>query len=76
MKENIDNDEKMMPFRVHDSRWPILESYRIMPSHRLWRLWPLQLQIWYSHPAYTIPAVQLCSRSIGPSSVADSRSCC
>ena len=21
MKENIDNDEKMMPFRVHDSRW-------------------------------------------------------
>jgi len=24
MKENIDNDEKMMPFRVHD---PILESY-------------------------------------------------
>jgi len=35
MKENIDNDEKMMPFRVHD---PILESYRIMPSHRLWPL--------------------------------------
>jgi len=35
MKENIDNDEKMMPFRVHD---PVLESYRIMPSHRLWRL--------------------------------------
>jgi len=21
MKENIDNDEKMMPFRVHDNRW-------------------------------------------------------
>jgi len=40
MKENIYNDEKMMPFHVHDSRWPILESYRIMPSHRLWRLWP------------------------------------
>jgi len=21
MKENIDNDEKMIPFRVHDNRW-------------------------------------------------------
>ena len=21
MKENIDNDEKMMPFRVHNFRW-------------------------------------------------------
>jgi len=21
MKEIIDNDEKMMPFRVHDNRW-------------------------------------------------------
>jgi len=21
MKENIDNDEKMMPFRLHDNRW-------------------------------------------------------
>jgi len=21
MKENIDNDEKMMPFRVRDNRW-------------------------------------------------------
>jgi len=34
MKENIDNDEKMT---IADH---ILESYRIMPSHRLWRLWP------------------------------------
>ena len=21
MKENVDDDEKMMPFRVHDNRW-------------------------------------------------------
>ena len=39
MKENIDNDEKMMPFR---RAWQslVIESYRIMPSYRLWRLWP------------------------------------
>jgi len=29
MKENIDNDEKMMPFRVHDNRW----SYSGKLSH-------------------------------------------
>jgi len=30
MKENIDNDEKMMPFRVvHDNRW----SYPGKPSN-------------------------------------------
>jgi len=29
MKENIDNDEKMMPFRVHDIRW----SYSGKLSH-------------------------------------------
>jgi len=41
MKENIDNDEKMMSFPVRTTiADPILESYRIMPSHRLWRLWP------------------------------------
>jgi len=40
MKENIDNDEKMMRFMCTTITDPILESYRIMPSHRLWRLWP------------------------------------
>jgi len=29
MKENIDNDEKTMPFRVHDNRW----SYSGKPSN-------------------------------------------
>jgi len=49
MKENIDNDEKMMRkwcrFVSTTIADPILESYRIMPSRRLWRLWP-PLQIW------------------------------
>ena len=36
MKENIDNDEKMMRFMCTTIADPILESYRIMPSHRLW----------------------------------------
>jgi len=26
MKENIDNDEKMMPFCVHDNRWSYSEK--------------------------------------------------
>jgi len=41
MKENIDNDEKMMPFHVHDNRRSYsgkLSNYAY--SHRLWRLWP------------------------------------
>jgi len=44
MKENIDNDEKMMRkwcrFVSTTIADPILESYRIMPIRRLWRLWP------------------------------------
>jgi len=30
---------------------PILESYRIMPSHRLWRLWSPHFRFSNSHPA-------------------------
>ena len=37
MKENIDNDEKMMPFRVHDNRW--CYSGKLW-NYALWRLWP------------------------------------
>jgi len=49
MKENIDNDEKMMCTTIAD---PILESYRIMPSHRLWRVWPPpHFRCGNSHPA-------------------------
>jgi len=32
---------------------PILESYRIMPSHRLWRLWSPHFRFGNSHPADT-----------------------
>jgi len=40
MKENIDNDEKMMPFHVHDNRWSYSGKLSNYASHRLWWLWP------------------------------------
>ena len=43
MKENIDNDEKMMPFCVHDNHWSYsgeLSNYALSSSHKLWWLLP------------------------------------
>ena len=45
MKENIDNDEKMMPFRVQDNLLLFWKAIELCHSHRLWRLYDYPLQI-------------------------------
>ena len=53
MKENIDNDEKMMPFCVHDNHWSYsgeLSNYALSSSHKLWRLLPPHFIFGNSHP--------------------------
>jgi len=59
MKENIDNDEKMMPFRVHDNRWSYSGK---LSNYELWRVWPptsdLVIPTLYTAYSVTLQTIQ------------------